>query len=280
LRSIPPVDDVALTPGDWRSFDYDAGGDTSCFIRVNGTPISDVSQFASYFIVLNRPCLFAFQGGDHVEIVFQHNIGTVPSTEEILLSVDSFLLPAKEMECLTKHATQIIAPTCLLPRDALTLGDGSPRVFAVDFENQITGAVHTTLPNTSTIVISSVADNFVDPLGSLVPAGPFNAFTNTGIIRGSTFFFTIQQGFLNPRQIAAVGISNPAAPVIASRFDLAVADAVGMDIEGSLAYVLCDGLKIVDVSNPAAMALISDTPLDTGLFPVDLDGRSERLRGL
>ncbi len=107
LATIPPVDDPTLTAGDWRSEYLDAIGDGKLWIVVNDKPKTITS--AVYFILSNRPVLFLFNGGAKVQLVIQRLAADPPPTERALISVHSFLAPAKAYDRLAPFETQVIA---------------------------------------------------------------------------------------------------------------------------------------------------------------------------
>lgn|SRR5262245_54845602 len=114
LRSIPPVNAADLTAGDWRSFDYDASGTAKMWYTINGTS-SDrtvnayTTIIATYFAVVNRPCLFLFKGGVTVDIIVQRGAAAVSATEVIVMALNSYLAPPSAYDCLQRNATQIEA---------------------------------------------------------------------------------------------------------------------------------------------------------------------------
>lgn len=107
LRSIPPVDDASLTVGDWRSYDYDASGTAKMWYTVRGNPVT--SQDATYFAVVNRPCIFAFKGGDEVQLFVERGAGAVPPDEVIVIALNSYLAPAEAYDRIVGNLTQIEA---------------------------------------------------------------------------------------------------------------------------------------------------------------------------
>jgi hypothetical protein len=115
LRSIPPVNDAGLTAGDWRSFDYDASGTAKMWFTVNQNSSTIASSaavttvIATYFAVVNRPCLFAFKGGVNLDLVVQRGAGAVPTNEVILVALNCYLAPPTAYDCLSANLTQIEA---------------------------------------------------------------------------------------------------------------------------------------------------------------------------
>lgn len=110
LRSIPTPQEATLggaTGGDWRSEDFDASGTARGFIRVKDRSI--ISEDTSYFLLFNRPVLFAFQGNEQIKIFIKRATGFVPPTAVVVLACNSFLAPVEAYDRLAKHLTQIDA---------------------------------------------------------------------------------------------------------------------------------------------------------------------------
>lgn len=107
LRSIPPVNDPALTVGDWRSEDYDASGTAQAYLQVKQRSVT--AENASYFLLFNKPVLFAFQGGQRVDVVIKRAVGFAPPDEVIVLALNSYLAPPEAYDRLARNLTQIDA---------------------------------------------------------------------------------------------------------------------------------------------------------------------------
>jgi hypothetical protein len=110
LRSIPTPQEATLggaSGGDWRSEDFDASGTAKAFIRVKDRSI--ISENTSYFLLFNRPVLFAFQGNEQIKIFIQRITGFVPPTEVVVIACNAYLAPVEAYDALAKHLTQIDA---------------------------------------------------------------------------------------------------------------------------------------------------------------------------
>lgn len=114
LRSLPPINDASLTSvgtssGDFRSDDFEYAGLASVFLTVKRQPIMGVlgSGRVTTFGLFNKPLLFAFQGGNQVDVMIQRQAGSIPPTQVIHTAIMGYLAPPKALDLLAPYSTMI-----------------------------------------------------------------------------------------------------------------------------------------------------------------------------
>lgn len=105
-----PTANPSLQVGDLRSNDIDLNGYVSAWFNVKTTPQQAQGTIPASGL-LNKPCLFAFQGGKRVRLFIQRESGPIasePDTDfKIILSLHGYEAPPEAFLALADNVTKV-----------------------------------------------------------------------------------------------------------------------------------------------------------------------------
>jgi hypothetical protein len=264
LRSVPEPNDPDLTPGDWRSEDFDASGLATAFWLVSENNATSPEE--TYFAMINKPVLYLFPGNTTVTLQINPSGGAVPQGQPIVVAINGYLAPPRVIDCLRPRTSNDLAECFISAFGDFTVGtvNGQQLVDILEDNQVVYVATRLVSGSEGKVRIFRVANHILNPAGTYLIGNTTNDEPRIGTLckSGNTLFVAND----NPaaRRIIAINVSDPDSPTLAGNLALGLGNVVKRLIAvGSRLYAKTDSqFLIIDASNPGAMAILGTHALN------------------